>query len=369
MTQMQNASIVVFNTDEKHSPGAGRRMLEHGVVGVWGADGKQRDKLESAGIGVGDIIYAYQSGLGAIARGVVTDDQIRQAPTPDPVFPECTDGDSWFLSVDWTPLPGPERTISHTTVLEQTGERLAVPQSIYRKRDRALIRFLNRKWNVQAEPREHAALLCNPDVYDVLGASRALEEDTWALPRGSLEVGDRVAFWQTSRDRTTRGVVALAEVVESPADRPCEPTSAPFWRATMPTDNARRVVLRYLRVQGGPVFLGDRHDQLLLQPLRLQGTGQQGLPSPELDLAGARSSHGRRHSGCHQGHVRRRFLGTKCLVPPPPEPGRPSPRHRETPPLEHVDYRLLGALSAGEGLGASDSCFGASAQPSGGVPR
>ena len=260
---MANDEIRFINTDEKHSPGSASRMIAAGVAAVWGDNGKQYRKLKASNPEPGDVIYAYQSGVGAIARGVVEDGRIYQAPMPDPVFPECKDGDDWHMKVRWTRLPNGRAAVSPAQVRADIGVQMSSPQSYYRKRQRSLIRYLDRQWGiVRAIPR-YWGILCHPHTYDVQAAAAVLAEDTWNLPVGDPEAGDRLVFWKAKGRSNERGVVALGEVLSEPAVIPPNPRSAEFWPGGMPADRQRRIWLRFVPPPAGPLWLHEDRDGVL----------------------------------------------------------------------------------------------------------
>jgi hypothetical protein len=92
-----------------------------------------------------------------------------------------------------------------------------------------------------------AALICNPDAYRIEKAVAALQEDTWTVAVGNIEPGDHLVFWKAKGSSATRGIVALGEVLTSPATTMPESASAPFWPGGMPIEPARRVRVRYIR--------------------------------------------------------------------------------------------------------------------------
>lgn len=101
-------------------------------------------------------------------------------------------------------------------------------------------------------------LLVNPARYDVVGASAALDEDTWLLPAGEARLGDRLAFWRTTHgaDRR-RGVVAFAEVIGVADMRIKEGEGLRFWLEEPPADPQRRIRVRYVDAPNLPLWLED----------------------------------------------------------------------------------------------------------------
>lgn len=256
---MRGERILFVNTDERHSEGATDRMLDSNVAAVWGSSGAQGRKLRSRKVVAGDVVYAYVSGMGARARGVVVDGEVYQAPKEQSVFPECTDGDEWHLRVNWTPLPG-GGAVTVAQVRSALGVDFSNPGSLYWKADRMLIEHLDGLWGITGRllPR-HWAILCQPSTYNLEAAIAVLEEDTWNLPTGEPAPGDLLVFWKAKGRSSRRGVVALGEVLTRPANlQPCT-ESEPFWPEGMPTATRRSIWLRYVLPPGAPLWKHDDH--------------------------------------------------------------------------------------------------------------
>lgn len=103
----------------------------------------------------------------------------------------------------------------------------------------------------------HFALIANQHVYDVEAAAATLEEDTWSLPEGNVEPGDRVVFWRTLGPDGKRGIVAFGEVISRPTVMEDPPEAAPFWLGVRPVSPLRRFRLRYLRPSKLPLWLDE----------------------------------------------------------------------------------------------------------------
>ena len=124
-----------------------------------------------------------------------------------------------------------------------------------------------------AKPRRLFALLARPSVYDVGRASRELEIDSWALPSGDVDAGDRCVIWQSTDHDGRRGIVAFGEVLEPPSLREHAPGSLPFWRDVPPQGPQRRFVLRYVSAPGLPLWLDEDTSGLLEQLSVSRGQG------------------------------------------------------------------------------------------------
>jgi len=116
-------------------------------------------------------------------------------------------------------------------------------------------------------------VLANFNTYDVEGASKALADDTWSLPRGDANPGDRLVFWRTLGPNGKRGVVAFGQVTEAPRVRAVPAESHRFWRAPVPSEPHRRVGFTYLQASGLPLWLDEDNTGLLtsLSVSRAQG--------------------------------------------------------------------------------------------------
>ncbi len=119
------------------------------------------------------------------------------------------------------------------------------------------------------------AILCNPQVYDIERASQELDEDAWTLATGTPEPGDRLVLWKTKGRSSTRGVVALGEVLAAPEVIPPPPESLPFWISEPGDEPKRRIRFRYIRASGVPLWISDDRSGLLesLTVSRAQGSG------------------------------------------------------------------------------------------------
>lgn len=132
------------------------------------------------------------------------------------------------------------------------------------------------KWQFARLPsrRSYWGFLANPARYRIEDAARELDTDTWTVPQGNLDVGDRIAFWRTSGADGRRGIVALAEVLSPPSIRTKTDESLRYWRTPPENVAQRRIVLRYVRPPKAPLWLTPE-SQPVLSPLsvsRGQGT-------------------------------------------------------------------------------------------------
>ena len=105
--------------------------------------------------------------------------------------------------------------------------------------------------------RHYHAIIANPDSYDIEEAVQTLTTDTWGVPKGEVEVGDRIVVWKAKGSGEHRGIVALGEVIESFGDRPPQPGSEPFYTGDPSTFSARRLVMRYEVPNALPLWLGE----------------------------------------------------------------------------------------------------------------
>ncbi|XXT21542.1 hypothetical protein WME94_08275 [Sorangium sp. So ce429] len=130
-TERATADIVwMINTDETHSPGAWKRFIECGVAAIWGyPDGPA---TLQAGVKAGDVIYAYQNGVGIVGRGTAKNGDVTQAPPGSSVIPECNDGNEWHLAVDWMPVPPGKKAVTNREVRQKTGTGLPVRNTFCR---------------------------------------------------------------------------------------------------------------------------------------------------------------------------------------------------------------------------------------------
>jgi predicted HNH restriction endonuclease len=118
--------------------------------------------------------------------------------------------------------------------------------------------------------------ICNPDRYRFDEAYAAVDETTWAIPRGDVRAGDGLLIWMAAgAKRQPRGVVAFATVLTDP-EAMMEPAALQqYWQNSAGSETLRRAWIRYERLPNVPLLLGGPHDaQLLdLKVSRSQGNG------------------------------------------------------------------------------------------------
>lgn len=100
------------------------------------------------------------------------------------------------------------------------------------------------------------AILATPNVYDIERAIHTLKFDTWALPSGSVRIGEKIIVWKAQGRSERRGVVALGEVIEEAQYRLPHPGSEEFFVGESMAGPALRFLLRYDVPAGLPLWLG-----------------------------------------------------------------------------------------------------------------
>ena len=117
-------SVPFVNTDERYSKDSTDSMIDKGVAAIWGyPDGGA--KLERLGAQAGETIFAYQNGVGVVARGVVGDGQVYKAG--ESVMSTSDGTNEWHLNVDWNRLPDRVAPPTSSSVAAATGTSIAVP--------------------------------------------------------------------------------------------------------------------------------------------------------------------------------------------------------------------------------------------------
>ena len=102
------------------------------------------------------------------------------------------------------------------------------------------------------------ALLVDPNLYDLKGATGALEHDTWTVSSRKAYPGDRIIFWQTLDRTGKRGIVALGVVTEEARERTALPESTSFFRGAIAAGHLRlRLVVRYVMPPALPLWLDE----------------------------------------------------------------------------------------------------------------
>ena len=110
--------------------------------------------------------------------------------------------------------------------------------------------------------RGYWALLCNPQQFDIVRAAAELDEGLWLLPQGDPRPGDRILIWKAKGHDSDRGIAALAEVLDEPADRAPDAASMKFFHEDLP-ERARQFRIRYHALPSGPLWWGgDETDAL-----------------------------------------------------------------------------------------------------------
>jgi hypothetical protein len=117
------------------------------------------------------------------------------------------------------------------------------------------------------------ALLCNPLTFDIEAASEELDRGTWDLPLGNPSPGDRLIFWKAKGTDGQRGIVALGEVIDAPAERSPDSASGRYWKKTRQPTSERRIVVRYLRPPHGPLWENAETSDLLSRLSVSRGQG------------------------------------------------------------------------------------------------
>ena len=102
------------------------------------------------------------------------------------------------------------------------------------------------------------ALLVDPSLYDLTGATGALSHDTWTVSSRKAHPGDRIIFWQTKDHTGKRGIVAFGVVTEEARERTALQESASFFRGEIAASDLRlRLVVRYVMPVALPLWLDE----------------------------------------------------------------------------------------------------------------
>jgi len=138
--------VWMVNTDETYTPGAYRKFLEKGVLGIWGYQDGPRTLQQGAMNG--DVVYAYLNGVGIISRGTIVDAEVYQATRDDSLFDECpADDNEWHMRIDWKSNPKGLESVSNAEVRKATGLGLPVRNSFCRLRQSKVIEYLETRWS------------------------------------------------------------------------------------------------------------------------------------------------------------------------------------------------------------------------------
>ena len=185
------------------------------------------------------------------------------------------------------------------TSLERSGVVVREDVKPLKGERRFVIRISGLDFRVEGEESiRYHAIIANPDSYDIEEAVQTLETDTWGLPAGEVEVGDRIIVWKAKGSGEQRGIVAFGEVIQPFADRDEQLGSEPFYNGSPENFTRRRLVMRYDVPNGLPLWLGqDDHVDAVLNGLsvsRGQGTKLYKVTEEQWDavraLAGAAPS-------------------------------------------------------------------------------
>ena len=106
-----------FNTNERHAPGAYRKMFKQGVIAIYGYE-TGPDNLE--GTEAGQRVFAYVNSRGILACGHVVDGQVVSGDT---VFGEERE---YHLSVEWETLVPDDRGVTNAQVRQEFVKGLPV---------------------------------------------------------------------------------------------------------------------------------------------------------------------------------------------------------------------------------------------------
>jgi len=132
--------------------------------------------------------------------------------------------------------------------------------------------LIDAKQNIQVC--HYWALLCNPRHYRIEDALNDLVEDLWAVSRGDVHAGDRVAIWKAAGDGNQRGIVALGTVLTDPVDIAEPECLQEYWRSgKREKDPARSVWVRYVRSNRLPLWLHEDRTGLLADLSVSRATG------------------------------------------------------------------------------------------------
>lgn len=106
------------------------------------------------------------------------------------------------------------------------------------------------------------ALVANPLRYDIDAAVEQLPENLWTTKRYPIARGDRVLIWRARGRHGPRGIIALGEVLDDPADRP--DAGSPFWVDPSAASQIEpRVRIRYVRPPRLPLWVDDTRNGVL----------------------------------------------------------------------------------------------------------
>lgn len=106
-----------------------------------------------------------------------------------------------------------------------------------------------------AQRRRYWAMGANPARYRIEAAVREREHDLWATSDRPIARGDRLVVWKFDGGTGHRGLVALAEVIDTP--RPRRDAGNGYWVEPEDGDrDAMRALVRYVLPPRAPLWLG-----------------------------------------------------------------------------------------------------------------
>jgi len=144
-------------------------------------------------------------------------------------------------------------------IAKHDGRRPVNPRSQHHRVTTKQVEHFKEQWGLLPtdgdERTRYWAILANPTTYRIQEAVATLKEDTWNLSVGNANPGDRLLIWKAKGKDQVRGVVGLAEVLESAAEIPEYPESDEFWaKTTERPDVTRRIRLRYVVPPRAPLW-------------------------------------------------------------------------------------------------------------------
>lgn len=103
-----------FNSNESHSPGAWKNMIDHNVIAAC-KYGKQITKYKMDKPAAGDRVFVYVNGKGIVAAGKVLEEVSGQGSG---IFNKDTEGDEFHRKVEWLVTVPIDDSISSAEVSE-----------------------------------------------------------------------------------------------------------------------------------------------------------------------------------------------------------------------------------------------------------
>lgn len=103
----------------------------------------------------------------------------------------------------------------------------------------------------------------NPLRYRIEAAVAEREADAWPTRGRDIRRGDRAAIWKAKGNDPVRGVIAFGEVMSDP-ELMIDTENDPYWLEPRATGfREERVLVRYLPLPHGPLWLGGPADAAL----------------------------------------------------------------------------------------------------------